>query len=66
MRHEQVRCAELLSLALNRFRRVFLEKLAKIAYKLMKIADFMYRGLTTGWVSGLSIISRTSKYSNIP
>ena len=40
VRHEPVRRAELVSLALNRFSRVFLEKLAKIAYKLTKIADF--------------------------
>ena len=39
-RHEPVRRSELVSLALNRFSRVFLEKLAKIAYKLTKIVDF--------------------------
>ena len=40
VRHEPVRRAELISVALNRFSCGFLEKLAKIAYKLTKITDF--------------------------
>ena len=40
VRHEPVRRAELVSLALNRFSRVFLEKLVKIAYNLSKMTVF--------------------------
>ena len=40
VRHEPVRRAELVCLALNRFSRVFLENLAKTAPKLTKMTDF--------------------------
>ena len=40
VRHELVRLAELVCLALNRFSRVFLKNLAKIASNLTKKTDF--------------------------
>ena len=40
VRHEPVRRAELVCLALNRFSRVFLENMAKTASKLRELTDF--------------------------